>query len=136
MGRVSHVAVTLFGYLRLWNYRGVPVVLGIQVTWFGIMGAPVAPESKRRFVFRIRLRLHGGRRRRKYVAHNRKFASPLLVITPTSRDHMPNTVRQPPILTWVRRAGWPSTAQNKWREVGVLNITVRQNTREYLISTG
>ena len=72
------------------------------------------------------------------MTQNRKFASQFQVIAPAGRDCIPNVVREPPILTWVRWTRRSSAAQDVWGKVGIatFKFTIRHNPREHLVFTG
>jgi len=57
-------------------------------------------------------------------------------VTPTGRDNIPNTVRHPLILVWVRWVGWPCTTANIPNNLVTVVTVVRQYPREDLIVTG
>ena len=70
------------------------------------------------------------------MVHNVEIASLFWFTAPTSRDHVPNRVSQPLILTWVRWAGWPPTAFDIIVDHVVVSATIRQYTREDLVMSG
>jgi hypothetical protein len=73
---------------------------------------------------------------RKYVVHNREFASLFRFVAPAGRDHTPNTVLQPLILTWVRWTGWSLPESNIVDHVNLITVTIGQYTGEDLFVTG
>ena len=70
------------------------------------------------------------------MAHNRESTSLFRFIVPTARDHIPNGVLQPLILTWVRWAWWSHTASNTLGDRVVVTVIVWQDPREDLIDNG
>jgi hypothetical protein len=75
-------------------------------------------------------------RRRQYAVHNREFTSLLWFTAPGSRDHFPNAILQPLILTLVYRAGWPPTGFNVSDQVVLGTVVVWRYPSENLIGMG
>jgi len=99
-----------------------------------------ASKSKRRSLSRIGRfgvnRLHGGRRRRKYVTHDKEFTPLLWDIRPAGRNHVPYMVLQPSILNWVCRAQRSCTHSNVGVRTLLVLVIVWRYTSQDLIVTG
>ena len=77
-------------------------------------------------------------RRQEYVVDDGESTSLCWVIPPAGFDHTPNGVRQPSVLTWFRwtRRPLPGSSTENGDAGPGHSITLGQNPREYLISTG
>jgi len=75
---------------------------------------PFLRLEPRNFENVIHLHWHPGSvdRRVKYLVNDRKFTPLSRFVVPTGRNHIPNGVVQPSILTWVCWAGWSLTLPN------------------------
>ena len=72
---------------------------------------------------------------RKCVVYHRELTPPLWSIIPAGRNHIPNAVVQPSLLTWVRWAGWSVTGCDVVDPI-TLATAIGYYTREDLIIAG
>jgi len=72
---------------------------------------------------------------RKYVVHNREFASLARPLVPADRDHIPNWVRQPSIPAWVYWTGWSFTSTDIGDHILDITSMIREYPREDLLTT-
>ena len=81
-------------------------------------------------------RFYGDCRRRKCAMRDREFTPLSWIIVPTSLNHVPNLVLQPPALARVRWTRWSSTKSNTGEHVTLVATVVRNYPRQDLLVIG